>query len=189
EVRRRASEPARGHSCRSGAAGLSGGKTARQGGQVGAAAERRSPVTIASEEPAIARLLHQSRQAELPVGSGEWLLAVIGAVAAQPPVCPPQRMPLRERRAKLEEQLRASGLAYGTGAQDPAVKLDSEAAPGERAFAHFVAGLVRLCASAAAFSHARWFVPGPAAQVGVRARRAQLLAVLAAAGGDAEAAA
>src|SRR5205085_3062432 len=137
----------------------------------------------------IARLLHQNRQAELPVGSGEWLLAVIGAVAAQPPVCPPQKMSLRERRAALEEQLRASGLAYGTGALDPAVKLDAEAAPGERAFAHFVAGLVRLCASAAALSQARWFVPGPAAQVGVRARRAQLLAVLAASGGDAEAAA
>src|SRR5438067_684644 len=98
-------------------------------------------------------------------------------------------MPFRERRAALEDQLRASGLAYGTGAQDPAVELNPEAAPGERAFAHFVAGLVRLCASAAASSHARWFVPGPPAQVGVRARRAQLLAVLAAAGGDAEAAA
>ena len=133
--------------------------------------------------------MHQNRQAELPVGSGEWLLAVIGAVAAQPPVCPPQKMSLRERRAALEEQLRASGLAYGTGALDPAVKLDAEAAPGERAFAHFVAGLVRLCASAAALSQARWFVPGPTAQVGVRARRAQLLAVLAASGGDAEAAA
>src|SRR5438552_22833 len=95
----------------------------------------------------------------------------------------------RERRAALEGQLRASGLAYGTGAQDPAVELNPEAAPGERAFAHFVAGLVRLCASAAALSHARWFVSGPPAQVGVRARRAQLLAVLAAAGGDAEAAA
>src|SRR5438445_685115 len=34
-------------------------------------AEGRSPVTITREEPAIARLLHQSRQAELPVGSGE----------------------------------------------------------------------------------------------------------------------
>ena len=133
--------------------------------------------------------MHQSRQAELPVGSGEWLLAVIGAVAAQPPLCPPQKVSLRERRAAMEAQLRSSGLAYGTGAQDPAVELDAEAAPGERAFAHFVAGLVRLCTSAAAMSHARWFVAGPPAQVGVRARRAQLLAVLAAAGGDAEAAA
>jgi hypothetical protein len=137
----------------------------------------------------IARLLHQSRQAELPVGGGEWLLAVIGAVAAQLPDCPPQKMPLHERRTALEDQLRATGLAYGTGAQDAAVELNPEAAPGERAFAHFVAGLVRLCASAAALSHPRWFVPGPPAQVGVRARRAQLLAVLAAAGGDAEAAA
>ncbi len=125
----------------------------------------------------------------MPLGGGEWLLAVIGAVAAELPACPPQEMPLRERRAALEDQLRSSGLAYGTGAQDPAVELNPEAAPGERAFAHFVAGLVRLCASGAALSHARWFVPGPPAQVGVRARRAQLLAVLAAAGGDAEAAA
>src|SRR5438067_13731043 len=98
-------------------------------------------------------------------------------------------MPFRERRAALEDQLRASGLAYGTGAQDPAVELDAEAAPGERAFAHFVAGLVRLCTSAAAMSHARWFVAGLPAQVGVRARRGQLLAVLAAGGGDAAAAA
>jgi hypothetical protein len=133
--------------------------------------------------------LHQSRQAELPVGSGEWLLAVIGAVAARRPVSPPQKVSLRERRLTLEEQLRAKGLAYGTGAQDPAVELAPEASAGERAFAHFVAGLVRVCAEAAAMAQARWFVPGPAAQVGVRARRAQLLAVLAAAGGDAEAAA
>ena len=74
-------------------------------------------------EERIARLLHQSRQAELPVGGGEWLLAVIGAVAAELPACPPQKMLLRERRAALEGQLRASGLAYGTGAQDPAVEL------------------------------------------------------------------
>ena len=66
------------------------------------------------------------------MGSGEWLLAVIGAVAAQPPACPPQRMPLEERRAELEEMLRARGLAYGTGAQDPAIELDPQAAPGVR---------------------------------------------------------
>jgi hypothetical protein len=133
--------------------------------------------------------LHQSRQAELPVGGGEWLLAVIGAVAARPPQCPPKPMPLRARRAAVEEKLRKSGLAYGTGAQDPAVEVAADAAPGARAFAHFVGGLVRLCARAAASSHARWFVPGPSPDAGVRGRRAQLLAVLAAAGGEAESAA
>jgi hypothetical protein len=125
----------------------------------------------------------------LPVGTGEWLLAVIGAVAAQPPAGPPKTMPLRARREALEEKLRAKGLAYGTGAQDASVQARPEAAPGERAFAHFVGGLVRLCARAATLSHAQWFVPGSSHDQGVRARRAQLLAVLAAAGGEAEAAA
>ncbi len=137
----------------------------------------------------MASLLHQSRQAELPPGSGEWLLAVIGAVAALPPGCPKAALHFRARRDLLEEQLVESGLSYGTGAQDPAVVLDAEAGPGTRAFAHFVAGLVRLCARAAALSQARWFVPGGDAEEGVRARRAQLLAVLAAAGGEGEAAA
>ncbi len=137
----------------------------------------------------MASLLHQGRQAELPAGSGEWLLAVIGAVAAEPPVCPPQKLSLLERRAALEARLRESGLAYGTGAQDPAVELDPETKPGVRAFAHFIAGLVRLCTRAAALSHAKWFMPGPPAEEGVRARRAQLLAVLAATGGEGEAAA
>src|SRR5207253_11474276 len=80
-----------------------------------------------------ARLLHQTQQAELPPGTGEWLLAVIGAVAAQPPACPPQRLPLLERRAALERKLLSSGLAYGTGAQDPAVELDPAAGAGVRA--------------------------------------------------------
>ena len=137
----------------------------------------------------MARLLHQSRQAELPPGSGEWLLAVIGAVAAQPAVRPEARQHFRKRRDLLEKKLQESGLAYGTGAQDAAIELDAEAGPGTRAFAHFVAGLVRLCASAAAFSHAHWFVPGHDVEEGVRARRAQLLAVLAATGGEGEAAA
>ena len=138
----------------------------------------------------MARLLHQSQQAELPVGSGEWLLAVIGAVAAEPPECPPLKQPLPARRDALEKQLHESGLAYGTGAHDPAVEHEPEAGPGARAFAHFVAGLVRLCARAAAMSHAPWFLPGaePAGD-GVRARRGQLLAVLAAAAGEGEAAA
>lgn len=138
----------------------------------------------------MASLLHQRRQAELPPGSGEWLLAVIGAVAAEPPARPPRKQPLRARCGLLEAQLHASGLAYGTGAQDPSVELDPEVGPGTRAFAHFVAGLVRLCAQAAALSQARWFVPGKDdPQEGVRARRAQLLAVLAAAGGEGEGAA
>jgi hypothetical protein len=48
---------------------------------------------------------------------------------------------------------------------------------------------VRLCGRAAALSHARWFVPGNDHEKGVNARRAQLLAVLAAVGGEGEAAA
>ena len=138
----------------------------------------------------MARLLHQTQQTELPVGSGEWLRAVIGAIAAEPPDCPPLKQPLPARRDALETQLLESGLAYGTGAHDEAIVHEPEAGPGVRAFAHFIAGLVRLCARAAAMSHAQWFVPGvQPAEDGVRARRAQLLAVLAAAGGEGEAAA
>src|SRR3954471_20672454 len=98
----------------------------------------------------MARLLHQNQQAELTLGSGEWLLAVIGAIAAKPPDCPELKQPLRERSDALERQLLESGLAYGTGAHDEAIVLEVEAGPGARAFAHFVAGLVRLCARAAA---------------------------------------
>src|SRR5256714_4776362 len=81
--------------------------------------------------------------------------------------------------------LRASGLAYGTGAVDPAVELPPDAVPGARAFAHFVAGLVRLCAKAAALSAALYFVEGPevAPDVAIDARRNQLLAVLGAVAG------
>src|SRR5207247_416542 len=111
------------------------------------------------------------------------------AVAAQPPSAPLVRMPLRERCKFVEERLYAGGLAYGTGAQDPAIELDSEAKPGARAFAHLVAGLVRLCARAATMAHARWFLPEATGEDGVRARRGQLIAVLAAAAGEGEAAA
>src|SRR5262249_16954041 len=132
-----------------------------------------------------ARLFHQSQQAELPVGSGEWLLAVIGAIAAEPPECPPRRQPLRARRETLEKDLREGGRGYGAGAPDAAIVHEPEAGPGTRAFAHFVAGLVRLCARAAALSHAQWFVPGvEPAEDGVRARRAQLVAILGAAAGS-----
>jgi len=142
------------------------------------------------EECAIARLSHQSRQAELPVGSGEWLLAVIGAVAAERPTAPVKRLPVEQRRWGLEVKLRASGMAYGTGAQDPAVHVDPSAAPGVRAFAYFVGGLVRLCAQAAALSHDEWFVlPDVSHEQAVRGRRAQLVAILAAAAGETEAAA
>jgi hypothetical protein len=137
----------------------------------------------------MASLFHQTAQAELPIGSSDWLLAVIGAVAAQPPAAPPDKLPLRERCKQLEEKLHASGHAYGTGAQDPAVELAVDAKPGARAFAHLVAGLVRLCARAAALAHAPWFLPEKSGEDGVRARRAQLLAVLAATGGEGEAAA
>jgi hypothetical protein len=114
---------------------------------------------------------------------------VIGAVAAEPPPCPAQRLPLHQRRGALEQMLEDSGLAYGTGAADDAVELAPDTSAGGRAFAHFVAGLVRFSARAAALSHARWFVAGEAAEDGVRARRGRLLALLAAAGGEAESAA
>jgi hypothetical protein len=109
-------------------------------------------------------------------------------VAAEIQNRPPSKVSLRARRAALEAQLLESGLAYGTGAKDDAIELDPAAGPGTRAFAHFVAGLLRLCVKAAMLSNARWFAPG-AARNAVDARRAQLLAVLAAAGGEGEAAA
>ena len=143
------------------------------------------------ERSVIEHLLHQSRQAELSVGGGEWLLAVVSAVAARPP-SPWRQLPTAERRAELEERLRDSGLAYGTGAVDPAIELPAEARPGVRAFAHFVAGLVRLCSRAAGLAGADWFVAGDtrgAPGAAVHARRAQLLAILGAAAGEGSAAA
>ena len=126
------------------------------------------------------------------MGSTDWLLAVVGAVAVRVTKGPPSRLELRERRDRLEIMLRSSGLAYGTGAVDPAVELASDATPGARAFAHFVAGLVRLCAKAAALSAAPYFVDNKgelAPDVAINARRNQLLAVLGAvAGRTAEAA-
>jgi hypothetical protein len=144
----------------------------------------------ASQEPAIASLLHQGRQAELPVGSTEWLLAVLGAVAARPQAAPARKLAPSARRERLEVLFRASGLSYGTGTLDPAVELAAGARPGERAFAHFVAGIVRLCAEAAALSFAPGFAPDdlPRAAASVTARRNQLLAVLAAAAGHTRAA-
>jgi hypothetical protein len=137
----------------------------------------------------VASLFHQGAQAELPIGSGDWLLAVIGAIAAEPPTAPPDKLPLRERCKRIEDELYASGLSYGTGAQDPAVELPGDVNPAARAFAHLVAGLVRLCARAAGMGHAPWFLPDKSSEEGVRARRAQLLAVLAATGGEGESAA
>ena len=125
----------------------------------------------------------------MPVGSTEWLLAVVGAVAARPQSAPARTLARSERRERLEALLRASGLSYGTGALDPAVELAPDARPGERAFAHFVAGIVRLCAEAAALSFAPGFAPDELPRGdAVAARRNQLLAVLAAAGGHARAA-
>jgi LETM1-like protein len=147
---------------------------------------------LQSSQPAesgIESLLHQGRQAELHVGSTDWLLAVVGAVAVRVTKGPPHRLALHERRDRLETMLRASGLAYGTGAVDPAVELAPDAVPGARAFAHFVAGLVRLCAKAAALSAAPYFIekgPDVPAHVAVDARRNQLLAVLGAVAGRSE---
>ena len=114
---------------------------------------------------------------------------MVGAVAAEPPKASLRKLPLRERRALLEQMLQQSGLSYGTGAQDEAVELHGDASPGARAFAHFVAGLVRLCARAGSLSQTGWFVKEAPAGDGVQVRRAQLLAVLAAAGGEGEMAA
>jgi hypothetical protein len=100
----------------------------------------------------------------------------------------PSRATLAQARGALEAQLRASGLGYGTGEKDAAIEHDGEAGPGTRAFANFVAGILRLSVRAATLSHARWFMPG-ATGGGVDARRAQLLAIFAAVAGEREAAA
>ena len=120
------------------------------------------------------------------MGSTDWLIAVVGAVAVRVTKGPSRRLALHDRRDRLEVMLRASGLSYGTGAVDPAVELAPDAVPGARAFAHFVAGLVRLCAKAAALSAAPYFVekePDVAPDLAVSARRNQLLAVLGAVSG------
>jgi hypothetical protein len=110
-------------------------------------------------------------------------------VAARPQASPARKLARPERRERLEALLRASGLSYGTGALDPAVELAPDARPGERAFAHYVAGIVRLCAEAAALSLAPGFAPDDLPRTAVvAARRNQLLAVLAAAAGHARAA-
>ena len=126
------------------------------------------------------------------MGSREWLLAVVSAVAVQqPPVAVVPPVPRADRRKLLEDSLLASGLAYGTGASDPAIELAHDAPPGTRAFAQLVAGLLRACAQAGALAGAPFFAgpvsvaPGEA----VRARRGQLVALLAASAGEARAAA
>jgi hypothetical protein len=144
--------------------------------------------TTREVEDNIARIFHQARQAELAVGSGEWLLEVIGAIAVETQRRAPDAMPLAARSAALEAQLRASGLEYGTAAPDEAIALDPAAGPGTRAFAHFIAAVLRLCARAATLSHAPWFMPRTEAK-GIDARRGQLLAILAAVSGESEAAA
>jgi hypothetical protein len=150
-----------------------------------------------SRGSAIEGLLHQSRQAELPVGSRDWFLAVLGAVAAERPAPPLAlgRLSPSERRAVLESRLLESGLAYGTGAVDRAVEMPPGAGPGLRAFAQLVAGLARLCAQAAALCGAPHFLPQESGAEALphdartQARRTQLLAVMAAMAGEARAAA
>jgi hypothetical protein len=115
------------------------------------------------------------------VGSAEWLLAVVGAVAVRANRPPPHALSVAERRERLESMLRASGLVYGTGAVDPAIELDPAAQPGERAFAHLVAGFLRLCAKAAVLSGSHHFASASPQSVAVR--RNQLLAVLGAVAG------
>src|SRR5207237_6893161 len=81
-------------------------------------ASRAPSVRIGPAPPgaAIASLLHQGRQAELPVGSTEWLLAVVRAVPARPQAAPARTLARSARRERLDALLRAPGLSYGTGA-------------------------------------------------------------------------
>ncbi len=130
------------------------------------------------------------------MGSRDWLLAVLGAVASERPAPPLKAGQLSpaERRAVLEASLRESGLAYGTAAADRAIELPPGAGPGLRAFAQLVAGLIRVCAQAAALCGAEHFMPRENPDEltyasRTQARRAQLLAVLAAVAGEARAAA
>jgi hypothetical protein len=115
---------------------------------------------------------------------------VVGAVAAEPPQAVTPVLTLEEQRQELERALQESGLSYGTGAADPAVQLPVDPSAGVRAFAMLVAGILRMCAGAARLADAHWFKPdaGPAEEA-VQARRSQLVAILAAAGEDARAAA
>jgi hypothetical protein len=122
------------------------------------------------------------------VGSTEWLLAVLGAVVTHPAASPAHPLTRAERRERLEAAVRAAGLAYGTGTIDPAVELPPGSQPGARVFAHFVAGLVRVCAKAASLGGAPHFAGGSGETSGaeaIGARRNQILAVLAAAAGHA----
>ena len=123
------------------------------------------------------------------MGSREWFLAVVGAIVAGPQ---PAGMVLESVRARcdaVEWFLSESGLAYGTGAEDPAVQLPAEASPGVQAYARLVAGLLGTCARAAQLSGAPWFLPeAGAGEEAVRARRGQLVALLAAAGEEPKAA-
>ncbi len=122
------------------------------------------------------------------MGERDWLLAVVGAIAAERPApAPSQAMPRKERRRTIELELRKCGLAYGTGSADPAVPLPADASPGVRAFAALVAGILRTCTLAGNISGASWFVAGPPHADAAQARRVQLLALLAAAGDESEA--
>lgn len=122
------------------------------------------------------------------MGSREWLLAVVGAIAARPPLPPGPALALPERRELLEERLRQSGLAFGTAGADAAVEVPPDKSPGERAFAYLVAGLVRTCARVGWLSGAPAFVEGEGGlsrSDAIQARRAQLVALLSAAAGAA----
>ena len=122
------------------------------------------------------------------MGERDWLLAVIGAVAAElPDAAPEPALSRAERREAIEAFLRERGLAYGTGAIDPAIHLASDASPGVRTFAALVAGLLRTCVKAAVLSGARAFVSGAPRAHSLQIRRVQLLALLAAAGDEGKA--
>ena len=149
---------------------------------------RRRIAPCPREKSVIESLLYQSQQAGLPVGERDWLLAVIGAIAVElPPLAPEPALPRKARREAIELHLLEGGLAYGTSAGDPAVHLQPDASPGEKAFVALVAGILRTCAETATLSGSPWFSSSASQGVpanGAQARRVQLLALLAAAGDE-----
>lgn len=140
----------------------------------------------------IESLLHTTQLRTAEIGSRDWLLAVVGAIAARPPLPAGPGLTLSERRDVLEERLRQSGLAYGTAGSDLEVEVPDGAGPGLRSFAQLVAGFVRTCARVGWLSGSRAFVQGEGGlspAEALQTRRAQLVALLGAMAGDAKVAA
>ena len=146
--------------------------------------------TVPPETWVIESLSYQTQQTAEPVGSREWLLALVGAVVTGPQPKGLLLPTLRERRGAVERLLVQTGLNYGTGADDDALALLPEASPGERAFGLLVAGLLRTCCHIGHLSGSPWFTHAAGAtEEAVLARKAQLIALLAASADEAQAAA